>query len=73
MAAGNSPFLFGGEHKITSLQPAIFAGIPSINMVENNGAVPPGIYKPTFSIPILLRQHCTPGMVSITSTSATCF
>jgi UDP-glucuronate 4-epimerase len=33
------------------LQPAIFAGTASISTVEKSGAVPPGTYKPTFSIP----------------------
>ena len=33
-----------------SEQPAICAGTPSMSTVENNGAVPPGIYKPTLSI-----------------------
>ena len=37
------PDSLGGEHKIISLQPAIFAGIPNINTVENKGAVPPGM------------------------------
>ena len=32
-----------GVHKTTSLHPAILAGIANINMVENRGAVPPGI------------------------------
>ena len=44
------PFLSGGEHSTISLQPAIFAGIASIKTVENKGAVPPGIYKPTFEM-----------------------
>ena len=73
IAGCNWPSLSGGEHKIISLQPAMLAGMPSINKVENNGAVPPGMYKPTFSMPTLLRQHCTPGMVSIISTMPTCF
>ena len=42
------PSLFGGEHNTISLQPAILAGTANIKIVENNGAVPPGIYKPTF-------------------------
>ena len=44
------PLVSGGEHNITSLHPAIFAGTANINTVENKGADPPGIYKPTFSI-----------------------
>ena len=43
IAGFNDPSLPGGEHKIISLHPASVAGIPSINIVENNGAVPPGI------------------------------
>ena len=31
-----------------SEQPANLAGTPNIKMVENKGAVPPGIYNPTF-------------------------
>ena len=42
------PSLLGGVHKTTSLQPAICAGIASISAVEKSGAVPPGMYKPTF-------------------------
>ena len=63
-----SPCSLGGVHKITSLQPAIFAGMPNINTVENKGADPPGIYIPTFSIPTDFLQHQTPGIVSIRST-----
>ena len=48
MAGFMFPFLSGGEHKTISLQPAILAGTASISTVENKGAVPPGIYKPTF-------------------------
>ena len=65
MAGFMFPFLSGGVHKTTSLHPAIFAGIASINMVENNGAVPPGIYNPTFSIATFFLQHFTPLFVSI--------
>jgi hypothetical protein len=36
------------------------AGIPNINTVENKGAVPPGIYNPTFSIGTAFRQHFVP-------------
>ena len=43
MAGSISPFSFGGVHKIISLQPANFAGIPNISTVENKGAEPPGI------------------------------
>ena len=42
------PLLSGGVHNIISSQPANFAGTPSIKIVENKGAVPPGMYKPTF-------------------------
>ena len=48
MAEFMFPFLSGGEHNTISLQPAISAGTASINTVENKGAVPPGIYNPTF-------------------------
>ena len=43
MAGSISPFSFGGVHKIISLQPANFAGMPNISTVENSGADPPGI------------------------------
>ena len=56
-----------GVHKTTSRQAAICAGIPNISTVENNGAVPPGIYTPTFSIPTVFLQQVTPLMVSIFS------
>ena len=73
IAGCSLPFLSGGEQRTICLQPAIFAGIPNIKIVENNGAVPPGIYNPTFSIPTNFRQHLIPGIVSITSTSVNCF
>jgi hypothetical protein len=38
-----------GVHKITSSQPAIRAGIPSISTVENKGAVPPGNIQTYFA------------------------
>ena len=44
--------------------PAILAGTANINTVESNGAVPPGIYKPTFSIGRFSCQHSTPFIVS---------
>ena len=47
----------GGVQSITSLHPANDAGIPSINTVENNGAEPPGMYNPIFSMPMDLLQH----------------
>ena len=46
-AGATQPCLFGGVHRITSGQPAVSAGTASISTVENNGAVPPGIYSPT--------------------------
>ena len=42
------PFLSEGEHKIISWQPANLAGTANIKTVENKGAVPPGMYNPTF-------------------------
>jgi hypothetical protein len=50
------PPLSGGEHKTISLQPAIEAGTASIKTVENKGAVPPGIYKPTFELVFLANN-----------------
>ena len=47
------------------LQFAIIAGIANINTEENKGAVPPGIYKPTFSIALFYCQQNTPGVVSV--------
>ena len=54
---------------IISLHPAIFAGIPSIRTVEKRGAVPPGIYSPTFLNGTLFLQHLTPFVVSIICSS----
>lgn len=48
-----------------SLQPAILAGVASMSTVLNRGAVPPGTYRPTFSIGIIFCQQVTPGVVSI--------
>src|SRR5690606_38417495 len=56
--------LLGGVQRTISLQPAIWAGTASIRMVENRGAVPPGIYSPTFWIGLFSCQHCTPSEVS---------
>src|SRR5436190_215117 len=63
----------GGVVKTISMQPAIFAGIPNINTVEKRSAVPPGIYKPTFSIATDLLQHFIPGIVSMISVCIHCF
>ena len=60
------------KHKIISSQPAIFAGVANINTVENKGAVPPGIYNPTFWIGILFCQHDTPFEVTIFSPLNNC-
>ena len=49
-----------------SLHPASCAGIPNISTVEKSGADPPGMYRPTFSIGLLSRQHLTPFMVLMT-------
>ena len=64
ISAGRLPFLFGGEHIIISLHPAILAGIANIKIDENKGAEPPGIYNPTLSIPYFFCQHTTPLVVS---------
>src|SRR6188472_370668 len=72
IAGFNWPAGFGGEHKMISLQPASLAGTANIKMVENNGALPPGIYNPIFSMGVDLRQHCTPGIVSTTSILSSC-
>ena len=63
------PFLSGGEHKTISLQPAILAGTASIKTVENNGAVPPGMYKPIFWMGLFSCQQLTPSVVSTTTLS----
>src|SRR5690554_7772708 len=64
MAGCIFPSLLGGVQRTISLQPAIWAGTASIRMVENRGAVPPGIYSPTFWIGLFSCQHCTPSEVS---------
>ena len=43
IAGSRVPEELGGVHKTISRQPAIVAGIASINMEENKGAVPPGM------------------------------
>ncbi len=63
MAGFNVPSLPGGEHKIISLHPASFAGIPSIKIVENNWYICHSI--PTIFIATLLLQHCITGIISI--------
>ncbi len=59
------PFLSGGVQSIISGHWAMRAGIASIKTVENKGAVPPGMYKPTRLMGMLFCQHSTPGMVSV--------
>ena len=60
------PFcLLGGVHSIISSHPAIFAGTASISTVEKSGAVPPGMYRPTFCMGMLFCQHVTPCEVCI--------
>ena len=44
------PFAIGGETITICAHPAIFAGIESIKTVDGYAAVPPGTYKPTFSM-----------------------
>ena len=58
------PSVIGGVQSTISLQPAILAGVASINTVEKSGAVPPGMYNPTRSIGNCFCQHTTPGDVS---------
>src|SRR5574344_308088 len=65
MAGFTLPSLLGGVQRTISLQPAILAGVASINTVEKRGAVPPGIYKPTFSMATLFCQQLTPLAVVI--------
>ena len=72
MAGCTLPSLFGGVQSTISLHPAILAGVASISTVENNGAVPPGIYSPTFSIATLFCQQVTPLAVSTFSPSNFC-
>jgi hypothetical protein len=57
------PFLSGGEHSTISLHPAILAGIANMSTVENNGALPPGMYKPTRDIGRFSIQQSTPALV----------
>src|SRR5690606_24090242 len=64
MAGYIFPSLFGGVHRIISLQPAIWAGTANMRMVENRGAVPPGIYKPIVWIGLFSCQQYTPSEVS---------
>ena len=64
MAGCTFPSLSGGVQSTISLQPAIRAGTANIRTVEKRGAVPPGIYKPTFSIATAFCQQVTPGVVS---------
>ena len=58
------PSLPGGVQSTISLQPAIRAGTANIRTVEKRGAVPPGMYRPTFSMATAFCQQVTPGAVS---------
>ena len=64
MAGFTLPSFPGGVQSTISLHPAILAGVASISTVEKSGAVPPGMYSPTFSMATLFCQHTTPGAVS---------
>jgi hypothetical protein len=46
--------------------------MPNISTVEKSGAVPPGIYKPTFSMAMLFCQQVMPGVVSMSFGSLRC-
>src|SRR5690606_1191655 len=72
MASCTFPFLFGGVQSTISLHPAIDAGTPSMSTVENNGAEPPGMYNPTFSMGLVSRQQVTPLVVSIFTIACFC-
>ena len=64
MAGCIFPSVLGGEQSMISLHPAICAGVASIRTVEKRGAVPPGMYSPTFSMGTAFCQQVTPGTVS---------
>ena len=60
----------GGVHTTTCGQPASRAGTPSISSVLNNGAEPPGTYRPTRCTGTARRLQATPGMVSTRSSGS---
>lgn len=48
------------------------AGVASISTVENSGADPPGIYRPTESIGRVTCWQRTPGCVSTSTAGSRC-
>ena len=60
IAAGTLPSFPGGVTMIISGQPAMRAGITSINTVEGYAAVPPGTYTPTLARGSTLCPVTTP-------------
>ena len=59
------PNLLGGVQTTIFGQPAKRAGIACIIRELNNGAVPPGIYKPTVSIGLNSDHNLIPFVVSL--------
>ena len=61
-----SPLQVGGETMTVSRHPAILAGMQSMSTVEGRGAVPPGIYTPTFSMGVTFWPRRMPGLSLMT-------
>ena len=55
-----------------SRHPAILAGMQSMSTVEGRGAVPPGIYTPTFSMGVTFWPRRMPGLSLMTNPFCTC-
>ena len=54
-----------------SEHPAIFAGMQFMRTDDGYAAVPPGTYRPTFSIGVIFCPITTPGLSFITNGSRT--
>ena len=63
-SGATEPSLRQGVQRMRSRQPARAAGTASISTVENRGALPPGMYRPTRRIGTGRWMQTTPGAVS---------
>ena len=73
MTSGETlPSLPAGVQSTTSLQPAMLAGTASISTVLKRGAVPPGIYSPTFPMGTGFWMQRTAGVVHTSTVEGIC-
>ena len=67
------PSLRGGVTMTMRSTPATLAGTIFISTEDDNGALPPGTYTPTFSIAVILWPSITPSSRVVIKLCLTCF